>query len=179
MAKGTKYISGHIPFKQEIWEEFHKDYIYLTVLRNPVKRFISKYFYNAFKESEHLKTKQNLQYIIDSDYGQDWGSEYVRFISGWTDVDDCTSADVIQKAKDNLDKFNVIGFLEDLDVFVEDFYEVSGLRIQIPHKRENPILKPDLDKSTIRSIERLCQPDIEIYEYAKERFLGNIQKPLL
>ena len=170
MAKSTKYIAGHVPFSQTIWEEFHNDYIYLIVLRDPVKRFISKYFYNTFKASNHLKMERDLQDVVSSSSGKDWGSEYVRFISGLNNNDDCTSNNAIQKAKDNLEKFNVIGFLENLEAFVNDFHEVSGIRLQISHKRENPVSKPEIDESTIFKIKELCQPDIEIYEYAKNKF---------
>lgn len=171
MAKSAKYISGHVPFNQQIRNKFHTNYIYLTILRNPIDRFISKYFHNAFKESNHLKTRENLQHIINSDLEKDWGCEYVRLISGWIDIDDCTSTKAIQKAKEDQSKFNVIIFLENLDIFVQDFHQASGIRLRIPHKRGNPISNPNLDNSTIRCIEKLCQPDIEIYKYAKDKFL--------
>jgi len=38
MAKGTKYISGHFHFNEDIWEAYRDQYAWITILRNPVKR---------------------------------------------------------------------------------------------------------------------------------------------
>lgn len=38
--KNTKYISGHFTFSEIAYREFHGKYAFITVLRDPVKRWI-------------------------------------------------------------------------------------------------------------------------------------------
>jgi Sulfotransferase family len=170
MFKQTKYIAGHVAFNPDIWNIFHNQYIYVTCLRHPVKRYISSYFYDAFKESEHRRINDDLPTFLTSKRGRSEGYSYVRFLAGISDHSDYTSTAIMQKAKDNLSKFQVIGFLEDLNIFITEFRKRTGLRLNIPHQRKNPIPNPEISDDLRAEIEKICAPDIELYEYAKVQF---------
>jgi hypothetical protein len=171
MFKETKYIAGHVAFNPNIWDIFHNQYIYVTCLRHPVKRYISSYFYDTFKESDHRRINDDLPTFLTSKRGKSEGCFYVRFLAGISDESDCTSTTMMQKAKDNLSKFQVIGFLENLNVFITEFRKQTGLQLKIPHQRKNPIPNPQISNDLIAEIEKICAPDIELYEYAKVQFL--------
>lgn len=170
MLRGTQYISGHVSFGREIWDNFGDCYLYLTVLRNPVKRFISHFFYNSYKESNHCQINSDLETYLDSPTGKRAGCEYVKFIGGVNEQHDYRSSSSIQQAIDNLSKFQIIGFLEDLETFKTKFEAQSGCKLNIPHRRKNPISKTNIAPSLFAEITTICQPDMEIYQYAKEHF---------
>ena len=172
MFRGTPYIAGHVRYSPELWTLFHEQYIYATCLRNPVKKYISNYFYNAFKESDHCKINDDLSTFINSERGKELGSEYIRYFAGISDQVDYTSAAIIQKAIDNISRFRVIGILENLNAFTQEFRKQTGLKLRVPHKRKNPVPKPVVDKALVREIEKNCAPDIELYEYARQTFLA-------
>jgi hypothetical protein len=167
MLKGTKCISGHVAFQSEIWNTSHEKYLYMTCLRHPVKRYISSYFYDAFKESQHRKIEDNLPTFLSSKRGRDEGCIYVKYLGGTSEQDDYTSASAIRRAKDNLSKFHIVGFLEHLSAFIAEFEKQVGLKLKIPHQRRNPVSNPSVDAVIMSEIEKICAPDIELYEYAK------------
>ena len=171
MFRETKYISGHLAYSPEIWNLFHAQYIYVTCLRHPVKKYISNYFYNAFKESEHCRINDDLSTFINSQRGKELGFEYVRYLRGVSDQIDYTSSATIQQAKDNLSSFHVVGILENLSVFVAEFENKTRLKLRIPHKRKNPVPNPEIDSALVSEIQKICTPDIEVYEYAKDKLL--------
>jgi hypothetical protein len=171
MLKGTKCISGHVTFQPEIWNAFNEKYLYMTCLRHPVKRYISSYFYDAFKESQHRKIYDDLPTFLSSKRGRDEGCIYVKYLGGISEQDDYTSTSAIERAKHNLSKFHIVGFLEHLSIFVDEFEGQVGLKLKIPHQRKNPISNAAIDEVSMSEIEKLCAPDIELYEYAKKQFI--------
>ncbi len=172
MFRETQYISGHVSYNLEMWEKFHQQYVYITCLRHPVERYISSYFYSAFKASNHFKIKEDLLTFLDTPWGKENGFKYVRYIGGISDqVDyDYTSATAIARAKDNLGKLTIVGFLEDLKDFILEFKQHTGTKLSITHRRKNSIPNPDVDEKTMKKIEEICAPDLEFYEYAKKKF---------
>ncbi|MEO0825319.1 MAG: sulfotransferase family 2 domain-containing protein [Cyanobacteria bacterium J06642_9] len=78
MAKGTKYVTGHVPFRLETWKNFHEQYIFSTVLRDPVKRYISEFLYKKYKEKEYGNIDLDFSDYLASDIGKRCASTYVR-----------------------------------------------------------------------------------------------------
>jgi len=172
MFKETSFISGHVPFDFNTWKAFQDRYLYITCLRNPVKRYLSQYFYNYYKESQHRKINVDLPTYITMPIGQHEGSIYVKFLGGISAEKDYTSTEAIARAKENLSKFDTIAFLEKLDLFTAEFATKTGIKISIPHKRKNPVAKPEVDKDILAKIETICAPDLEIYECARKKYLN-------
>lgn len=174
MFKETQYISGHISFNQQIWEKFHQEYVYITCLRHPVKKYISNYFYNAFKESDHFKINEDLPTFLDTPRGQEGGVEYIKYLGGISNYIDCdyTSTEAIEIAKNNLDKLKIVGFLDNLTDFIQDFKQYTGTKLIITHRRKNPVKQPSIAPEIMAEIEKICTPDLELYNYAKQKFGG-------
>ncbi len=174
MFKETQYISGHISYNQTIWQKFHQQYVYVTCLRHPVKKYISNYFYNAFKKSNHFKIYEDLPTFLDTPRGQAGGFEYIKYLGGVSDnIDyDYTSSSAIELAKNNLSKLAIVGFLENLPDFIREFQQHTGIKLNITHRRKNPIKKPNINPEIMAKIEKICIPDLDLYHYAKEKFGG-------
>ncbi|MEQ9233777.1 sulfotransferase family 2 domain-containing protein [Coleofasciculus sp. E2-BRE-01] len=172
MVKGTQYISGHVNFNLDIWNVYHSQYAYVTVLRDPVNRYISQYFFDAFKKSEHARVNEDLEDFIKLKRGKKRGYSYITYLAGSANHSNWSMIERIQTAKNNLSKFQVVGFLENMDVFVSVFKSKFGLNIRVPYKNKNPVSHPKIDGNMVDKIRKICEPDIELYEYARETFLS-------
>ena len=172
MFNKTQYISGHAPYNRETWDEFSQQYLYATCLRHPVKRYISNYFYDRFKQNDHFNIKQDLSTFLTTPRGKEWGYEYVKYFGGISEEADYDyrSASAIANAKDNLHRFEIVGFLEDLKSFVLQFKQHTGIKLSIVHLRKNPAKNSQVDPETVKKIEAICAPDLELYEYARQEF---------
>ena len=167
MVKGTKYISGHVRFNEDIWKAFHHQYAYVTVFRNPVKRYISNYFYDVYKHDDHAKIYGDFSTFIESKRGKNRGVSYINYIGGFADSDTCSVTEKFKVAKNNLAKFKLVGFLESIDTFTLEFKHKFGLDLKIPHKNKNPVVNAAVDDQIVDKIKKICEPDLEFYEYAK------------
>ena len=170
MYKGTQYISGHVPYNSGKGKLFQSQYLYITCLRDPVKRYISNYFYNVYKESDHFRITEDLPTFLETARGKEAGYEYVRYLGGISDDIDYTSPEAIERAKENIAQFNLVGFLENLDTFRTEFQRQTGINLKIRHERKNPVANPKVEAETLQKIKAICAPDLELYEYAQNKF---------
>lgn len=176
----TKYIAGHFTFSSKAHQYFFDKFAFVTVLRDPVKRWISAYFYNRYKKSGHRKIDTEISPYLKSDFAQSQGYEYVKFLGGVDELGDYTSEQAINRAKENLHKFSVVGCLEYQTDFVNQFEKYSGRRLSIRISNQSP--KPEADQSSViteeirEEIKAICRPDIEVYKYAIDNFVKTKQR---
>lgn len=167
----TKFIAGHFLFSEKAYQKHGDKFSFVTVMRDPVKRWISSYFFNRYKSDDHMKVKDEIEVYLESQFGISQGYELVKFLGGADKGGDYTSAEAIERAKENLNCFKVIGFLENLDEFADKFDEKFHVRLQIAEKNKSPASK-DHQKATLTAelleeVTKVCKPDIEVYEYAR------------
>jgi len=172
--KNSRYISGHFPFSRDAYLKYGEKFTYVTVLRNPVKRWISSYFFNRYKTDKHMQSSIEIADHLGTAFGISQGYELIKFLGGARIDGNYTSIHAINRAKENLDKFEVIGFLEDLGKFSSEFYDRFQVKINIGKKNQNP-MPQGYQTSTItpelmKKIYSICQPDMQVYEYALEKF---------
>jgi hypothetical protein len=170
MAKGTNYISGHFHFNENIWEAYRYQYTWITILRNPVKRYISQYFYDAYKPEDHARVSESLEDFIETERGKFRGQNYINYFGNFSHHDSADLSTRLEIAKENLSKFSLISFLDDLDRFRNDLKEKFNLTVKIPHMNKNPVSQPEIQASVIKKIENICEYDLKFYDYAKEKF---------
>lgn len=177
MERDVPFVTGHAHFNQQIWERHSQRYAYVTLLRDPVKRYISHYFFDASKkEGEHASLTTSLPELIKTDKGIKRGHSYLNYFSGFSSerkYDLTRIPERTEIAKQNLLKFNFVGFLEDLEDFKLRFKQQFGLRLSIPHKNKNAVTKPKVEPHILEKIQEICQPDIEIYNFAKSHLSKN------
>jgi hypothetical protein len=172
-----EYISGHFSFSIVAYQAFHHEYSFVTMLRDPVKRWISEYFYNRYKSHSHAKIDLDINAYLNSEVGRANGQTYARYLCGLTEVKDYNSEDIIAQSKENLHKFGVVGCIEHLDVFKQQFYEQFGRQLNIGRWNKNPksrtYQESVITDAIMNQIEEICRPDIELYNYAVKEFIGN------
>lgn len=173
--KDINYIAGHFSFSATAYEYFFKKYAFITVLRDPVARWISFYFYNRNKQRGPFKIDTELEAFIESERGQRQGYEYVKFLGGADQAGDYTSAQAINRAKENLHKFSIVGCLEYQGDFVKQFEERFGRKFKIGVSNQSPKSEPErksiISEGIKEKVREVCKPDIEIYQYAINNFV--------
>lgn len=171
----TKYISGHFLFSEIAFRKFHGEYAFIIVLRNPVKRWISHYFFNRYKKTNFGKIHEDITTCLKSEFGRCNGSEFIQFVGGISNVGDYSSTDAIDRAKKNLHKFDVVGCLEYQEDFLNQFEDRFGVKLKLGEKNQNPkaesFRKSIITKEIEDTIRTLCKPDLELYQYAIENFV--------
>lgn len=166
-----QFVSGHFCFNEDLYYQYNQKFNFVTMLRNPVHRFLSSYFYNYSKDNDSpWKIRCTLDEYVDTSYGKNLGHDYVKFIGGLRKNNDYTSNEAINRALSLLRLFSVIGILENPEHFQNAIHKKLGLNIKLKRKNISPVSK-DLRKqqtnqSAIDKIEKICTPDLIIYNEA-------------
>ena len=170
-----KYISGHVCFDPLVYENFKASYDYVTVLRDPVKRFLSAFFYYKYRDviggrRRRLDITSDLESYARSVHGKLQGIEYTKYYGGLRkDEGSYYTQAAIDLAKSNLENFRVVGVLENINKFEQEVYKLYGVKIAIGNRNSSPANKSSRDseisEQSMSLIRELCKPDIEIYNY--------------
>jgi hypothetical protein len=171
-----QYVSGHFTFNEKVFDAYSNRWNFITMLRNPVDKFISQYFYNHQKNNQdHFGISASLEEFLETDDGRSLGSDYAHKFSGSLNPQSTlseTHGDAVQRAVNNLKKFKLVGFLENTEAFQAGFRESFGATLNIKQMNKNPDKKTaDISKQTRKKIEMLCETDMEIYSRARKLFL--------
>lgn len=162
----SRLIHGHYPFFRDV-AELHPDWQRITLIRDPVKRWYSEYFYNRYKQgSDHKRIEISLDEYIESEQGQKSAKTYCHWLG----------EDSLPQALENLKYFSVIGILEDLENFQRDLNTKIGKGNMLfnGYQKVNasPISKEqkDLEMSSLSAlqkskIEEMCADDMQIYQH--------------
>ena len=175
MSQKNRFINGHFTFSADAHQYFKKEYIFITILREPVKRWISEYFYNRYKKSEYRKINLEIEEYLKTKYSLSQGHQFVKFLGGAAKNEDYVSDKAIKRAKKNIDKMDIIGFIGHLGHFKNTFYTRFGHKLKIDHLNKSPKKLEEQEhlfsKEIYERIRAICQPDIEVYNYAIKKFL--------
>jgi len=171
------FISGHFPFSDLAMEHFADQYDFITIIRHPVERWFSHYFFNRYKKADHFKTDLSLEEFIDSEDGRSLGSLYSTLFYGKCDGEIVHSDASYMKITGNIDKLACVGVTEHMDIFCRDFNRFFKVRIDVEKENKNPLKKDERSKFITESIrekvEEICEPDLKIYNYVLEKILSH------
>jgi len=175
LSQNYKFINGHFPYSDVAHKYFQHEYVFITILREPVKRWISEYFYNRYKKSEYRKINFEIEEYLKTKYSLSQGNQFVKFLGGAAKNEDYVSDKAIKRAKKNIDKMDIIGFIGHLGHFKNTFYTRFGHKLKIDHLNKSPKKLEEQEhlfsKEIYERIRAICQPDIEVYNYAVKKFL--------
>lgn len=178
-----KVLLGHMPFG--FHQYFPQPTTYITILRDPVDRIVSLYYY-ILRYKRHYLHKEltsrgiTLEQFASEGFSPEHENGMVKAISGnFTPFGGATRAD-LDTAIANLEKyFSVVGtsdrFNETLWLIKKNFgwrfpyYLKENVTPQRPAKERIPA-------ETLQIIQRNNTLDQEIYEYAQQRLTRDVQQ---
>lgn len=195
-ASGLEILRGHFGFG--IHEHLDiKTYTYITVLRNPVERVISNYYYfdRPSIDYKQIKEETTLASFVKEKRHKIIDNYQTRFLSGigWqrgiyledlysrkyaVKYGECTEK-MLENAKENLDKYVLFGLQDRFTDTLRLFKRVLKWKDIKTNKEKNVgFNKPKreaIDRSIIQIIEQENKFDRELYEYATKTFDRQIE----
>ncbi len=188
LEQNWQYISGHVTINKELIERFKEEYAFITILRDPVKRFISNYTFNKLTNKKAIMLPNSLntdnviqeaKEILNSKRGWQMANSPTMYLTGRYPTDAADAQTMQSEVASNLAQFKVVGFLDNLDKFASDCQKLTGRNINIgqrntTEKLNSPeeqkvkgLLKEFFnDKETKALVNKLCQFEMENYKRA-------------
>ncbi|MBI1260841.1 MAG: hypothetical protein GC184_03870 [Rhizobiales bacterium] len=160
-------ISAHVHYSNAAQKMTDGRYRFITLLRDPVQRFISHY-YHSYNRPDYSRITLPLEAFLETPQAIELGATYSEYLSGLSAGADFSDRGAVAASISNLEKFDAIGHLHDLNGFEERLKTILGVRIRIGH--ENAGMQKGRDyreciaPELMKKIEALCAPDVEIYQ---------------
>jgi hypothetical protein len=176
-------IQGHMPFG--LHELLARRATYITLLRNPIDRVISDYYFilsrpvHSLHETLH---SESISLVEFASMGRFPGVDNLqtRLLSGRGMSPKACTTDILDEAKRNLrEHFSVVGLTERFDETLILLKRLFRWRFVLYVRRNVIRDRPDtrsVDEHTLRAIESSNQLDIELYHYARAMFEEGISR---
>lgn len=166
------FVSGHYPFDATLHKQYEEEWNHITLLRDPVVRWYSEYFWNRYKNHDYQKTKMTIEEYIESDQGVMNARSFTNFLSHSDQHNVMPTAPEVQEAIENLGKMRVVGCLENLENFRNDMKLAFGRKPIIFKRNNSPApaeqkILPDENSDIHKKVLELTAGDNEIYQAAK------------
>lgn len=167
------FISGHYPFDSELYEKEKQNWHFVTLLRDPLQRWYSEYYWNRFKDHDYRKTELSMEEYLETESGIENTRSFVNYFSMTERTSEPVDENEKYEALENLKCLSVIGFLEDLEFFKADMKSLLGRKPFFPKLNKSPALSedkkfPDSGSDFEKKLLRYLEADIEIYQKVRE-----------
>ena len=165
----VRCIAAHVPFSESAFAEFADRYAFVTILRDPVDRFLSHYRWSQRPERP-ASSPETLEEFVARDRERQTGATYVRYFCGDPGAQQFTTADV-DSAIRNLRRLNSVGFLDDLPSFEQKLSTLAGRRLRIG--KENVGKAPAVGKTALDgplhdAVLKACTRDREVWDAVQD-----------
>jgi hypothetical protein len=179
-ADRVSVVMGHLWFGAHAL--FARPATYLTMLRDPIDRIISHYYFVQRDPQHYLHDVvrgMSLEEYVTSNCSAEISNDQTRLLAGSAPAEiGQPSEDILATAKQNLDRhFAVVGLTEEFDWSVILMKRRFGWRSPFYLKRNvtrHPT-KAKLSSETVRLIEQRNQLDLAVYRYAQARFREQVE----
>ncbi len=161
----TPLISGHYPYNHQLSEAQKKEWTFITLLRDPVERWYSEYYWNRHKDHEYKKTELSFEEYLKSNEGQFNAQTFLHYFSN-------PEAPSIESAVATLKSMDVVGFLENLTHYKSQMKSTFGRAPLSLQRNKSPARdiqepRPDINSDFHRELLNDLAADIEIYQVMK------------
>lgn len=162
MAWNTELIHGHIIFSKKAYKHFGDHYRFITLLREPTARVLS----NFLGSVRGGMIKDDLDAYLDSEIFRTQGLSMLRYFSGIHAVAPENEVAALEQAKSNMALFSIIGFLDNLDDFSDQYRAMFGRCPRIFHYNLSESKHPVLNAAQQAKIESVMRSEFELWQHA-------------
>lgn len=166
----VRCVAAHVPFSNAAFDRFASRYSFLTLLRDPVDRFISQYYWNHDRPEAHFRIPESFDAFLASDRASALGSTYVRYFCGQPGQE-FTRGRQVDAAIRNLHRMDLVGFLDDLPHFQTKLRALTTKRVTIgsenvanTRSRREAIMSGPLRDRVLE----VCGPDRDVWEAVQD-----------
>lgn len=169
LAEGARCVSGHVQFSPAIKERFGDTHRFVTVLRDPLDRFVSQFLYSTQTSRSYDRRDMEWSQAGLASAGPRWGRTMARFLAGADEADEIGDRELVARAKRSLHALDIIGFLDDLPAFADAVHESTGARLAIGRENRSPAQRTEElhQHPLMEQVREYCAVDCEIYEFAR------------
>lgn len=171
------FVNGHLA--NELFDYVDPACLKITVLRDPVERIISHYYYvkrttNHYLYSTVCGSGISLEEYATSSLSDELQNWYTTHYAGVpTDVAVKKPEETVGKAVEVLlTRYDVVGFLDRFDLFMQTLRAKANLRCKYGDRRVNVTRdRPHYDsipQSVIHKIEQVNSLDLDLYRRVRE-----------
>ncbi len=166
---GVEFVAGHYRFTHALHDALLDKATFITVLREPVDRFLSLYYYNHYKSGGHGHEPLALEDYIKRPRARRSAEDYVRLFRGTgADHREFAGAGDVEAAINNLKRFHLVGELKQQNAFCDSLSAMTGLNVSLPLLNRSPAPAKTryqaLPEALSDEIRRLCEPSTAVYE---------------
>ena len=171
LYQDVRCIAGHVEFSNKAYDSFKGRYKFITTLREPIASLISAYYYDRRNPHERWRNDLSLEAYLDTPRAIQFGSSYATFFNGLPSDGNSTAVELIEAAKANLRKFDVVGMVEDMAGFERRLREVLGVRLRIGRHNVAKVSSDErlsaVTPAVQRKLEEISAVNVEVYEFAR------------
>jgi hypothetical protein len=170
MARKVKMISGHVRYGPASQKLAAQDYKYITLLRDPIERFVSHYNYLQRKHPSNGRPS-TLAGFLDTQDAARLASQYLFYFAQGGQHYGMDTRQLIDRAITNLSSFSLVGNLSEPKEFAAGLERITGK--YLPQWRRNSAPEPTTVPSNLLDhISTLCTADVKIYEAMQRKRLA-------
>lgn len=187
------FLSGHFWFT--IGDRLDPQTYYTTVLRDPIDRFLSQYYFSR-NDSESqgdtaaiaAKRLDLDEYVSSSERTlvNSYSNVQARHFAALTlslDISQVTDKILYQAALDALQQYDLVGVYEDLhgfiDVFCADWGFVPPESLPFRNITSQRLRSDEISSSTLAKLKAANEVDRELYAWARAAFLTRYRKTIV
>jgi len=168
--KEIKAISGHHFYG--IHDLFSKPYTYFTMMRNPIERVISLYYFLKTYPGYYEENMRNMSFEEYIDWDPQARNGQIHQICGQN------SHLSLEKAKENLKVFEVVGITEMFNeslLLLKNKFNWNNIEYVKENVTKSRPRISEVSTEIIKKIEKNNELDIELFEYIKSNLIKQLK----
>jgi len=196
IAQDVTLLRAHLPVSRRLLDEQLTSRTFVTVLRDPVERWISNYRFDKVRNTNPSRQpwRDNPQPIVNemrtvmhSQRGRELGRIYTWMLGGIEATGRIDSSEAVELAKENLSRFTVLGIAEDLTSLTPQLKRIYGREVVFTRRRNTTdSMERDerVDYDVLREVNDeirdelrlLCAQDMEIYRHCRQELATRLPR---